>query len=151
MSRIRICVASSVLIATLASCAGRPDNNALPAAAPAPKPALSLPPAVGINPGTKTMPANLQSIIEAATQDAATRMNIDRAAIEVVRAEQVTWSDGSLGCPAPGMLYTEALVPGYRVLLRAGDETFDYHAAANGHLALCPPERALDPVIDDRV
>ena len=97
------------------------------------------------------MPANLQSIIEAATQDAASRMNVDRAGIKVLRAEHVTWSDGSLGCPAPGMQYTQALVPGYRVLLRAGGEMLDYHASANGHLALCPPERVIDQVIDDRV
>ncbi|MBM2854600.1 MAG: hypothetical protein HW417_1528 [Steroidobacteraceae bacterium] len=97
------------------------------------------------------MPANLQSIIEAATRDAASRMNIDPGTIEIVRAEHVTWSDGSLGCPAPEMLYTQALVPGYRVLLRASGEMLDYHASANGHLALCLPERVIDPVIDDRV
>lgn len=97
------------------------------------------------------MPANLQSIIEDATQDAVLRMKVDRGAIEVVRAEHVTWSDGSLGCPASGMQYTQALVPGFRVLLRAGGQMLDYHAAANGHLALCPPGRAIDPVIDARV
>jgi hypothetical protein len=27
---------------------------------------------------------------------------------EVVSAKAVTWSDGSLGCPEPGKLYTQA-------------------------------------------
>lgn len=151
MSSIKICVVSSFVLTALAGCAGKPGDNGLPATVAAPEPALSLPPVAGTKPGNRTLPANLQSIIEAATQDAASRMNVDRAAIEVVRAEPVTWSDGSLGCPAPGMQYTQALVPGYRVLLRAGGEMLDYHAAANGHLALCPPERVIDPVIDDRV
>ena len=95
------------------------------------------------------MPANLQTIIEAATQDAASRMNIDPGTIEFVRALQVTWSDGSLGCPAPGMQYTQGLVQGFRVLLRADGQMLDYHAAANGHLALCPPGRAIEPVVGD--
>ncbi len=97
------------------------------------------------------MPPDLQSIIDAATQDAASRISIDPGAIEVVRAEHVTWSDGSLGCPAPGVQYTQALVPGYRVLLRAGGQTLDYHAATNGHLVLCPPGRAIEPVMADRI
>lgn len=151
MSRIKIYVASSLVVTALAGCAGRPGDNGLPAIDAAPESAPSLPPVAGTNPGKRTMPANLQSIIEAATQDAASRMNVDRAGIKVLRAEHVTWSDGSLGCPAPGMQYTQALVPGYRVLLRAGGEMLDYHASANGHLALCPPERVIDQVIDDRV
>ena len=40
----------------------------------------------------------------------------------VLRAESVTWPDGSLGCPEPGMQYTQALVPGYWVEIAVGDE-----------------------------
>ena len=40
--------------------------------------------------------------------------------------EEVTWNDGSLGCPEPGMMYTQALVDGYRVIIRAGDKTYDF-------------------------
>ncbi|MEX2150063.1 MAG: hypothetical protein WD793_07600 [Steroidobacteraceae bacterium] len=97
------------------------------------------------------MPANIQSTVDAAKRDASTRLNIDPGAIEVVSVERVTWSDGSVGCPAPGMSYTQALVPGYRVILRAGGEVLDYHAAANGIPALCPPERAIEPILDDRI
>ena len=43
-----------------------------------------------------------------------------RADLKVLSAEAVTWSDGSLGCPEPGMMYTQALVPGYRVQIRGG-------------------------------
>jgi hypothetical protein len=41
-----------------------------------------------------------------------------------------------------------ALVPGWRVILRVGDATYDDHAASNGHLLLCPRERATDPIAD---
>jgi hypothetical protein len=57
----------------------------------------------------------------------------------------VTWSDGSLGCPKPGMLYTQALVPGYRVKLKVGSEVWDYHASERGGVVLCPPGLAREP------
>lgn len=97
------------------------------------------------------MPADIQSITDAAKLDAGLRLKTDPAAVEVVSAEQVTWSDGSLGCPAPGMQYTQALVPGYRVILRGGGQMLKYHAAANGNPVLCPPERAIEPILDDRI
>jgi hypothetical protein len=30
------------------------------------------------------------------------------------------WNDGSLGCPEPGMMYTQALVNGYWLIIEAG-------------------------------
>ena len=52
------------------------------------------------------MPADLRSIVDAATRDAASRLNIDPKAVEVVSTRQVTWSDGSMGCPVAGMHHT---------------------------------------------
>ncbi len=97
------------------------------------------------------MHADLQSIVEAATKDAATRSGVSPEAIKVLRAERVTWSDGSLGCPSPGMMYTQALVPGFRVMLDAGGQVLDYHAGASGHLVLCPAGRAVEPRVDERI
>jgi hypothetical protein len=96
-------------------------------------------------------PGSRQSVINAAIADAASRQAVSADAIEVVSALRVTWPDGSLGCPEPGMQYTQALVPGWRILLRAGGRTLDYHAAANGHVSLCPPERATEPMPGDPV
>ena len=71
-------------------------------------------------------------MIEAALADAANRSTTAKAEITVVSAEAVTWPDGSLGCPQPGMMYTQALVSGYRIVLRAGDTVLNYHSAARG-------------------
>jgi hypothetical protein len=101
-----------------------------------------------VNSKTQAMPKDLQSIVAAAKQDAVAR-GLPAQAITVQSAQRVTWRDGSLGCPAPQMQYTQALVPGWRVILRVGDTIYDYHAAANGHLILCPRERAIDPVADE--
>jgi len=75
-----------------------------------------------------------------AIQDAADRAGVDRADIEVVTNEAVTWSDGSLGCPEEGQFYTQALVEGYRIVVEAGTETFEYHGA-DGQ----PPAYCADP------
>ena len=84
-------------------------------------------------------------MIEAALDDAANRSTTARADIKVTSAEAVTWSDGSLGCPQPGMLYTQALVAGYRIVLHAGTQVLNYHAAARGKPVFCPASRVVAP------
>jgi hypothetical protein len=88
----------------------------------------------------------LAEVVRAAREDAARRTGVAAELMVLVSAESVTWSDGSLGCPQPGMMYTQALVPGYRVRLRGPDGEMDYHASARGALVLCPAERAVDPL-----
>ncbi|MCZ8131178.1 MAG: hypothetical protein O9284_07720 [Steroidobacteraceae bacterium] len=51
--------------------------------------------------------------------------------------EAVTWPDGSLGCPEPGMAYAMALVPGYRVILRFEAREYACHASARGGFKCC--------------
>jgi hypothetical protein len=97
------------------------------------------------------MNATLEAITEAVLDDAARVTGAERSAVTILSSEAVTWSDGSLGCPRPGMGYTQALVPGYRVRLRAGRREFDYHASARGQWILCPPGRATDPVPRDAI
>lgn len=94
------------------------------------------------------MDAALSSVTEAVLADAAARTGEPRASLELVSAAAVTWADGSLGCPAPGMSYTMALVPGYRVQVRAGGQVLDYHASRRGYFVLCPAGRAVDPAGD---
>jgi len=67
-------------------------------------------------------------LLEAAKADLAQRLNIAADQIEVVKAEAVQWPDGSLGCPKPGMSYTQAIVPGFQIILSAGGQEYDYHA-----------------------
>jgi hypothetical protein len=86
------------------------------------------------------------AMIEAALDDATRRSGQARSAITVVSAESVTWSDGSLGCPEPGMLYTQALVPGYRIVLQAGEERLEYHSGRQGPPKFCPAGNVIPPV-----
>ncbi|HET7201873.1 MAG TPA: hypothetical protein VFI92_00760 [Steroidobacteraceae bacterium] len=84
-------------------------------------------------------------LLTAALEDAAKRTGAKVADIEVTVAEAVTWPDGSMGCPQPGMMYTQALVPGYRIVLRAGKQILNYHAGARGGPNFCPADRVASP------
>jgi hypothetical protein len=76
------------------------------------------------------------------------RQRTGDATARITRTESVTWPDGSLGCPQPDRLYTQALVPGWRLSVLAGGRELDYHAAVRGQWLLCPPGRATGPVPD---
>jgi hypothetical protein len=79
---------------------------------------------------------DLTSEVERAIADLTERLGAG-ATIEVVVAHELTWPDGSLGCPEPGMSYTQALVDGYRIELTDGQRTYDYHGANGGDPFLC--------------
>jgi hypothetical protein len=78
-----------------------------------------------------------QELLDAIFGDAEERTGVDRAQFTLLRAEAVVWRDGSLGCPQPGMMYTQALAPGYWVVLEAGGRELDYHASTGWHFFLC--------------
>ena len=76
-----------------------------------------------------------------AITDLANRLGIPGSDIEVVTEKIVTWRDGSLGCPKPGMMYTQALVEGTLIVLRAGGRDYSYHSGAGK-----PPFYCENPV-----
>ncbi len=78
-----------------------------------------------------------QEMLDAVMAELSDKYGVPVDAIEIVRAESRVWSDGSLGCPQPGTMYTQALVDGYHIVLRHGAQEYDYRAAARGHFFLC--------------
>jgi hypothetical protein len=75
--------------------------------------------------------------VEQAKADLANRLGVDPGQVTVVSFSEVTWSDGSLGCPEPGMVYTQALVDGSRIILEAGGKQYHYHSGASRPPFLC--------------
>lgn len=75
--------------------------------------------------------------VAAAVADLTIRLGIDPSDITVVSVEEVTWPDGSIGCPQPGMRYTQALVNGSLVTLEAGGQTYEYHSGGGRSLFYC--------------
>jgi hypothetical protein len=86
------------------------------------------------------MPGNELPLVAPAIADLAGRLRVPPDSIEIVSAEVVTWPDGSLGCPEPGVSYTQALVEGSKVALRHDDRVFMYHAGEDDQPFLCPSD-----------
>jgi hypothetical protein len=108
--------------------------------AQAPLPIIIITPAQpNTNPEVVLTPANLDQNeqVAYATQDLATRLKISPEEISLLDVTSVVWRDGSLGCPQPGMMYTQALVEGMRIRLSVGEVIYHYHSGRSGQPFLC--------------
>ena len=83
---------------------------------------------------TASMPRGVRRAVVA---DAAKRFNVAESGVVLARAEQLTWSDGSLGCPEPGVAYTQMLVAGFRVDATTSAGTLTYHTDSRGSVVSC--------------
>ena len=88
------------------------------------------------------------AVLEAALDAAASLSGMAPAEISVLRAEVVTWPDGGLGCPEPGVMYAQVLVAGYWVVVNAGDRSYDLRASLDTQFKLCPAGDGTPPVPD---
>ena len=90
-----------------------------------------------------------QRLVNQAKEDLSTRLGIGSEAIELILFEEVTWSDGSLGCPEPGMGYIQVLIEGHRIILRVGDQVYHFHSGRGETPFLCEkPVKPLTPSIE---
>lgn len=64
--------------------------------------------------------------------------------IQVVSVEAYIWRDSSLGCPLPDQEVTQVETPGYRIVLRAGDNDYLFHTDADRVLR-CDPANEILP------
>ncbi len=92
-----------------------------------------------------TMGPELESVVAAAVDDLGDRVGVDVGGdsggeVEVMLARPETFPDGSVGCPRPGEVATQAQVEGFRVLLRRGDRVWLYTAAVGQPPRLCPSD-----------
>ena len=131
-----------VLGLALTGCATDQDNETPPTEKPMPERIDDSDRAPA--PVTGEVPPGLLDAIKA---DLAGREEAAVGDIRVVRAQAVVWRDGSLGCPEPGMMYTQALVDGYWVVLALHGKEWDYRAGSREHFMLC--ERKGKPPLDD--
>ncbi len=66
-----------------------------------------------------------------ARQQMADELDLPLARIFLVDARPVVWSDTSLNCPLPDVVYAQVQVPGYRIVVRAGRREFLFHTDAD--------------------
>ena len=89
--------------------------------------------------------------VDRAKADLADRLGAAAGGIAVELEEEVTWPDGSIGCPRKGMAYRQQLVNGSRLMLRVGETLHAYHAAGGGAYFYCPtPAKPLRSSLSDQ-
>lgn len=95
---------------------------------------------------TQGMPLapGLQSLIEQASEDLANRLAISSEQISLLEITEVEWSDSSLDCPQPGMSYLQVITPGYRIVLQANGQSYNYHTNRDAYFVYC--EDQIPPV-----
>lgn len=94
-----------------------------------------------------TIPDEAEEIADLVQQDLAERLSVDRGQIEVFVFEKVEWPDSSLGCPKPGTGYLDVETPGFRAVLEADGQKYEYHTSLS-NFVLCQDGKAEEPVTD---
>ena len=64
----------------------------------------------------------------------------DEKDIVLIRLTRFSWPNSALGCPQPGMSYTDAIVPGYVALLKYDQAAYRVHIG-NGRGLICKLKR----------
>ncbi len=80
-----------------------------------------------------------QRIVERAIERLAQLLDIDPSEIKVVSVEAVEWRSSALGCPQPGRMYAQVITPGYKIVLEAQGEEYEFHTDSRpeGSMVLC--------------
>lgn len=78
-------------------------------------------------------------LVKLVTEDLAGRLGIPVDEVSVVLVEKVEWPDSSMGCPQPGFMYLQVVTPGYRIVLYAQGQAYDYHTDSEINFVLCGP------------
>jgi hypothetical protein len=117
---------------------GQPHNT--PQMSRETRPAPRLPERVPADPDALASPVMGETpgeLLELLKSDLVSRTGASSGEIIVLRDQAMVFNDGSLGCPQPGMFYTQATVAGYWVVLELGQVVYDYRATENGSFILC--------------
>ncbi len=73
-----------------------------------------------------------RSVAEAVLQDLAQKQGISIKDLEIIDYSQQTWRNGCLELLKPDEFCTQALVPGWRVVVSNGKQSWIYHTNSNG-------------------
>jgi len=81
-----------------------------------------------------TVPLQLEppQALTAARRALSERLGTPPRLIRVASIEQVDWPNACLGVERPGQMCLMVITPGYRIVLEARDETYEYHTDRSG-------------------
>ena len=87
--------------------------------------------------GSLILSDDMPPAVPIAVADLATHLGVSVDEVDWVSYVEVDWSDGSLGCPQPGVSYTQAIVSGSLTTLEVDGVAYAYHADADGDPFRC--------------
>jgi hypothetical protein len=83
------------------------------------------------------IPPDAAGAVDAARQAAVSHLGIGPDQLQVSQVEAHQWPDSSLGCPQPGLLYSQIVTPGFLVVLSSGTHQLEYHTDMRSRVVLC--------------
>jgi len=84
--------------------------------------------------GTDVAPleTDIPQVVNAAQAWLAGQTGVDLTQLQVVSFEQTEWRDACLGLGGPAESCAQVIVPGWRVVFRSGDKTYEVRTDENG-------------------
>lgn len=71
---------------------------------------------------------------DAVFKDVSEKTGVESSKLRIVKVEKETWSDGCLGLGGSGSMCTQAMVPGWRVIVASGEQQWVYRTDASGSM-----------------
>jgi hypothetical protein len=116
MTRLRLAFLAAIWMVAGCSAAGGPSLVPDESAGPSPRS------------GSIDLPA---SLIDPVVAEIARVSGVPADQVAVLSASSVSFPDGSLGCPQPGMAYTQVMTDGYKIVATAAGATYDYRGTGS--------------------
>jgi hypothetical protein len=144
--RIKLMLAMLLMATVAAACAPSappafPTASSKPASTLPPSVLPTLPPSVlptEVVPGKLvTRPTaeewkNAPAAALSAAADLAQRLKFDIDTIKLVSVEQIDWPDACMGIQQPGVMCAQVITSGYKVVLEANGQQYEYHTNESG-------------------
>jgi len=84
------------------------------------------------------------SLANAVRREVAHLTKIPVGKLKVIQSNQETWPNGCLGIAQPDQICTQALVPGWRIVISDGSKTWVYRTDRNGRVLRLEPGKISD-------
>ncbi len=133
MNQAKYNLLSSILLiisATIFAWTNPVNSRIVIAQALVPAPSLQKEPPELLTSETNTLPTDVQSAV---LNDVVKRTSKTVADLKIIEAQSQEWSDGCLGLGKPDELCTQAITPGYRVVVTDGLRNWTYRTDQTGN------------------
>ena len=95
------------------------------------------PPSSTASPSSTATTDAQRKAFRAAATALSKKINAPADSIVGVSQDETTWNDSCLGCAQTGENCAQVVTPGYRIVLRVSEATYEYHTDLGGRAKLC--------------